>query len=228
MGAVKIPHVFQIKIPSGLAHRGSLCGVFILKGLCKPITSFLYKLPAMDLKIIIYSRSVLTTFYSFVHLYHQLLHSHLDLLYCKCMAGATIIIVHHVFIVRSQYLLYFIHSMLFTRIGYYRQIWFDYRLSFAKGIFTSPAHVLLEKRACGKSKQKYQVDAMAKALWNRSFKKFWQNIRQSKKSWLPTTVGGETRNEAVIVMWKKQFASLLNSPKNIEFGNCQTKYNLTS
>jgi len=56
---------------------------------------------------------------------------------------------------------------------------------------------------------------MTKALWNRSPKKFWQSIRKSKKSWLPSTVGGE----AVIVMWRKHFSALLNSLKNCGIGN---------
>jgi len=37
-------------------------------------------------------------------------------------------------------------------------------------------------RACWKSKQEYKADAMAEALWNRSPKQFWQNIRESIKS----------------------------------------------
>jgi len=49
---------------------------------------------------------------------------------------------------------------------------------------------------------------MAEALWSRSPKKFWQNTRKSKKAWLPSTVGGETGNGAV--MWRKHFAALLN------------------
>jgi len=69
-------------------------------------------------------------------------------------------------------------------------------------------------RACRKSQGKYKAEAMAKALWNRSPKKFWQSVRKSKKSWLPSTVGGETGNEAVAVMWRKHFAALLNSSKN--------------
>ena len=60
---------------------------------------------------------------------------------------------------------------------------------------------------------------MAEALWNRSPKKFWQSIRKSKKSWLPSTVGGETRNKAVTVMWRKHFSALLNSSKNCGIGN---------
>jgi len=60
---------------------------------------------------------------------------------------------------------------------------------------------------------------MAKALWNRSPKKFWQNIRKSKKSWLPSTVGGETGNEAVTVIGRKHFAALMNASKNCEIGN---------
>jgi len=43
---------------------------------------------------------------------------------------------------------------------------------------------------------------MAKALWNRSPKKFCQNIGKSRKSGLPSTVGGETGNEVVTVMWR--------------------------
>jgi len=74
-------------------------------------------------------------------------------------------------------------------------------------------------RACRKSLQKRKVDTMAEALRNRSPKKFWQNIRKSKKSWLPSTVGGETGNEAVIVMWRKRFSAFLNSSKNCEIGN---------
>ena len=60
---------------------------------------------------------------------------------------------------------------------------------------------------------------MAEALRNRSPKKFWQIIRKSKKSWLPSTVGGETGNKAVTVMWRKHFPALLNSSKNCEIGN---------
>jgi len=37
-------------------------------------------------------------------------------------------------------------------------------------------------RACRKSQEKYKADAMATDLWNRSPKKFWQNVRKSKKS----------------------------------------------
>jgi len=60
---------------------------------------------------------------------------------------------------------------------------------------------------------------MAEALWKRSPKKFWKNIRKSKKSWLPSKVGGETGNDAVTVMWRKHFSALLNSSKNFEIGN---------
>jgi len=66
---------------------------------------------------------------------------------------------------------------------------------------------------------KCKADAMVKGLWNRSPKKFWQSIRKSKKSWLPSTVGGETGNQAVTVMWRKHFSALLNSSKNCEIGN---------
>jgi len=51
--------------------------------------------------------------------------------------------------VKPQYLLYSICNMLFSmqQIGYDFQIWFDYRLSFAKCFsFVSSAHVLFEKR----------------------------------------------------------------------------------
>jgi len=34
-----------------------------------------------------------------------------------------------------------------------------------------------------------------------------------------STVGGETRNEAVTVMWKKHFAAQLNSSNKCENGN---------
>jgi len=37
-------------------------------------------------------------------------------------------------------------------------------------------------RACQKFQQKCKADAMPEALRNRSPKKFWQNIRKSKKS----------------------------------------------
>jgi len=67
-------------------------------------------------------------------------------------------------------------------------------------------------RACQKSQQKCKADAMAEALWNRSPKKFWQNIRKSKK---PSTVGGETGNKAVTVMWRKHFSALLNPSKKL-------------
>jgi len=60
---------------------------------------------------------------------------------------------------------------------------------------------------------------MAEALWNRSPKKFWQSIRKRKKSWLPSTVGKETRNKAVTVMWRKHFSALLNSSKNCRINN---------
>jgi len=60
---------------------------------------------------------------------------------------------------------------------------------------------------------------MAEALWNRSHKTFCKNIRKSKKSWLPSTVGGETGNKAVTTMWRKHFSALLNSSKNCEIGN---------
>ena len=60
---------------------------------------------------------------------------------------------------------------------------------------------------------------MAEALRNRSPKKFWQSIRKSKKSWLPSAVGGETGNKAVTVMWRKHFSALLNSSKNCGIGN---------
>jgi len=69
---------------------------------------------------------------------------------------------------------------------------------------------------------------MAEALWNRSPKKFWQNIRKSKTSWLPSTVGGETGNKAVTVMWRKHFCSIAELIKKL--WNWQfraTKYNLT-
>ena len=74
-------------------------------------------------------------------------------------------------------------------------------------------------RACRKSQQKCKADAMVKALRNRSPKKFWQSIRKSKKSWLPSTVGGETGNKAVTVMCRKHFSALLNSSKNCGIGN---------
>jgi len=74
-------------------------------------------------------------------------------------------------------------------------------------------------RACRKSQQKCKADAMAEALWNRFPKKFWQNIRKRKKPWLPSTVGGETGNNAVTVMWRKHFSALLNSSKHCEIGN---------
>ena len=60
---------------------------------------------------------------------------------------------------------------------------------------------------------------MAEALWNRPPKKFWQSIRKSKKSRLPSTVGGETGNKAVTVMRRKHFSALLNSSKNCEIDN---------
>ena len=60
---------------------------------------------------------------------------------------------------------------------------------------------------------------MAEALRNRSPKKFWQSIRKSKKSWLPSTVGGETGNKAVTITWRKHFSALLNSSKNCGIGN---------
>ena len=56
-------------------------------------------------------------------------------------------------------------------------------------------------------------------LFDRSPKKFWQSIRKSKKSWLPSTVGGETGNKAVTVMSRKHFSALLNSSKNCPIGN---------
>jgi len=71
------------------------------------------------------------------------------------------------------------------------------------------------------------VDALSAALQDKYQKKFWQSIRKSKKSWLPSTVGGETRNEAVVIMWKKHFAALLNSSKNCEIGNFVKKYKFT-
>ena len=74
-------------------------------------------------------------------------------------------------------------------------------------------------RPCRKSQQKCKDDAMAEALWNRSPKKFWQSIRKSKKSWLPSTVGVETRNKAVTVMWRKHFLALLNLSKICRIGN---------
>jgi len=55
-------------------------------------------------------------------------------------------------------------------------------------------------KACRKSQQKRKADAMAEVLRNRHPKKFRQSIRKSKKSWLPSTVGGETGNKAVTVM----------------------------
>ena len=55
-------------------------------------------------------------------------------------------------------------------------------------------------RACRKSQQNCKADAMAEALRNRSPKTFWQSIRKSKKSWLPSTVGEETGNKAVTFM----------------------------
>jgi len=82
-------------------------------------------------------------------------------------------------------------------------------------------------RAYRKSQQKCKADAMAKVLWNRSLRKFWQNIRKSKKSWLPSAVGGETRNKAVTVMWRKHFSALLNSSKNCEIANF-VQQNITS
>jgi len=60
---------------------------------------------------------------------------------------------------------------------------------------------------------------MAEALRNRSPKKFWQSIRKSKKSWLPSTMGGETGNKAATVMRRKHFSALLNSSKNCGIGN---------
>ena len=60
---------------------------------------------------------------------------------------------------------------------------------------------------------------MAEASWNRSPKKFWQSIRKSKKSWLPSAVGEETGNKAVTVMWRKHFSALLNSSQNCGIGN---------
>ena len=78
-------------------------------------------------------------------------------------------------------------------------------------------------RACRKSQQKCKADAMAEALWNRSPKKFCQNIRKSKKSWLPSTVGSETGNKAATGMWRKYFSALLNSSKNCEIGNLCNK-----
>jgi len=60
---------------------------------------------------------------------------------------------------------------------------------------------------------------MAEDLRNRYPKKFWQSIRKSKKSWLPSTVGGETGNKAVTDMGRKHFSALLNSSKNCGIGN---------
>jgi len=56
---------------------------------------------------------------------------------------------------------------------------------------------------------------------------FWQNIRKSKKARLPSTVGGETGNEAVTVLWRKHFAAMLNSSKHCEIGN-YVKQNIIS
>jgi len=77
----------------------------------------------------------------------------------------------------------------------------------------------LNMHYCQKSQQKCKADAMTEVLWNRSPKKFWQNIRKSRKSWLPSIVGGKKGNKAATVMWRKHFSALLNSSKNCENGN---------
>jgi len=62
----------------------------------------------------------------------------------------------------------------------------------------------------------------------------WKNLPKnssrtsdSKKSWLPSSVGGESGNEAVTIMWRRHFATLLNSSKNCETGNL-VKQNINS
>jgi len=82
-------------------------------------------------------------------------------------------------------------------------------------------------KACRKSQQKCKAGAMPEVLLNRSPKKFRQNIRKSKKSWLPSTVVGETGHKVVTVMWRKHFSALLNSSKNSEIGNF-VQQNITS
>ena len=57
------------------------------------------------------------------------------------------------------------------------------------------------------------------AVWKTKFVSEYLRIRKSKKSWLPPTVGGETGNKAVTVMWRKHFSALLNSSKNCGIWN---------
>jgi len=66
-------------------------------------------------------------------------------------------------------------------------------------------------RAC-RSQQKCKADAMTEALWNRSPKKFGQNIRKNKKPWLPSTVRGATGNKAGTVIWRKRFSAIPRCP----------------
>jgi len=57
--------------------------------------------------------------------------------------------------------------------------------------------------------------------WRDFSTKFWPDIRKSKKSLLPSTVGRASGNEAVTGMWKKHFAALLNSSKTVKLAICQ-------
>jgi len=42
-----------------------------------------------------------------------------------------------------------------------------------------------------------------------------QISQKSKKAWLRSTVGGETGNETITVMWRKQLAALLKSSEKL-------------
>jgi len=84
-------------------------------------------------------------------------------------------------------------------------------------------------RACQKSKEKRNSDAMSRCLQDNSdlSKKICKIIIRIRKSRLLFEVGGETGNKAVTFMWKKHFAAYLNSSKKCEIGKL-LKQNINS
>ena len=81
-------------------------------------------------------------------------------------------------------------------------------------------------RACRKSQQKCKADAMAEASWNRYPKKFWQNIRKSKKSWLHLQWEVKQEIKQSLSCGENTFQHCW-TPKNCEIGNF-VQQNITS
>jgi len=67
------------------------------------------------------------------------------------------------------------------------------------------------------SKEMHEASSMAIALQEHSPKKFWKNIRKSRKRpWLPYTVASAIGNETETEMWKKIFCGITELIKKLQ------------